>query len=1056
MKRIYSAFLTTLFCLLPLSVCGQQFRAALSHYSSDDGLCSNTISKIEQDNYGFIWIATWNGVSRFDGYNFYNYRTGNGSHIPNLHNRVMDMAIDNWQNVWLRMYDGRIFVIDRKQDRIINPLENAGASSDEIRTSYPLVITSNGDVLASIDGGGVMKMRLDQNNPVNNEPLLITSYGMNVTCMAEGYHNDIWVGTDQGVHRLDVNNLIVERKSIFPEEKVTKLYSNGYNIYVGTESGKILTFSYGQEPQLIKQLDQPVTGLYVDSYGIVWFSDNENGVCRYKPSTGDTKRFTQNVPAPEYASSGATIHESMGTVWIILNHGGYGYYNRETDEFEYFHNDPVNPWNLSNSVNANCELEEGVIWESTNRHGLERLELLKQVITRTMLIPGSTSPIDNEVRAMYYDKERKLLFLGNKNNAMFVIRPDGSRTAITHDSKGNPIGRPYGFSKDSKGNYWLCSKDYGLFHIKPLASGGYDITNYCHSDQDDYSLSSNATYQIAEDKQGNIWVATYGGGVNVLVPNKNGGYKAYHSNNIIRRYPRNSFQKIRTIALDSDGNVWAGSTDGILIMSLKNNNISVKKLENSQEKPDDILYSTDIVTLVPDDMGTMWVGTNGGGISRTIGKDKKGTWLFETFTMKDGLPSDEIMSITIDKHNNVWMATDHVICSFDSQKRVFTTFGVLEGVDETICSEGAAISIAEDVVLIGTLNGYYTIDRKKLSTGNGSMLKLRFTDFYLNGELQSPRLGSKFDYYIPESKSIALPSHNDAISIRFASLNYQLQHRVHYQYILEGYDQQWLNVDKTRTVSYSSLPTGTYHLKVKAFLLESPDSYDQRELEIIVPPYFLLSKNAIWIYMFLTGALSLLIMFWRQRHIMHRENIRQLKLSSDQTFENEEDRLFIEKLNKWLETHYANSKLKTDEMVTLTNMSRSNFHNKLNDLTGQTPEQYLGDFRLKKAIHMLETTTRSVIEIAQMTGFGNALEITRTFKQRMGLTPDHYRKQHSQLMMNGMVTPTETSQQSLQTGDTAASRAADTTLSSVDKDEIEMTVVGSAEDATDEYEIIED
>lgn len=1051
-------------CLLPLTVSSQRFQASLSHFSSDDGLCSNTISKIEQDDYGFLWIATWNGISRFDGYNFYNYRTGNASHIPNLHNRVMDMVIDNWQNVWMRMYDGRVFVIDRRQDKIVDPLKDAGTGNEELRTSYPLIVTSSGDVLASIDGQGLYKMRLDQNNPTNNEPQLITSNGLNVTCMAEGYHNDIWVGTDKGVHRLDISNLTVERKSIFPEEKVTKMFSNGYNIYVGTESGKILTFSYGQQPKLIKEVNQSITALYVDSYGIIWYSAIDNGVSRYKPATNDTKHFMHNVPAPEYDAWGATIHEAMGTVWIIMNHGGYGYYNRETDELEYFHNDPVNPWNLSNTVNAACELEEGVVWESTNRHGLEKLEILKNVITRTMLVPDSPSPLDNEVRAMYYDKQRKLLFLGNKNNTMFVIRPDGSRTTITHDSKGNPIGRPYGFSKDSKGNYWLCSKDHGVFHVKPLANGGFDITNYCHNDQDNYSLSNNAAYQTVEDRQGNIWVATYGGGVNVLVPNKAGGYKAYHSKNFIRRYPRNSFKKIRTIALDSEGNVWAGSTDGILIMSLKNNNISVKKLENSEEKPDNILYSTDIVTMVRDEKGTMWVGTNGGGISRTIGKDKAGIWIFDTYTMQDGLPSDEIRSITIDQRNNVWMATDHVLCSFDVQKGIFSTFGSLEGVDETLTSEGAAIALPDDIVLFGTLSGYYTIDRKKLSTNNGSMLKLRFTDFYLNGELQSPRMGSKYDYYIPESKGIELPSHDNVISVRFASLNYQLQHRVHYQYMMEGYDQQWLNADKTRTVTYNSLPTGTYRLKVKAFLLESPENYDMRELEITVPPYFLMSKNAIWIYMLLAGALSLMLMFWRQRRIMHHENIRQLKLSSDQTFENEEDRKFIEQLKDWLEKHYSNSNLKVDEMVAITNMSRTSFHNKLNDLTGQTPEQFLSDFRLKKAINLLETTSRSVIEVAQMTGFGNALEITRTFKLRMGITPDNYRKHHTQMAGSNMAMSAEAATDGQQFDETPQTSAPENAMptskptmsgkSTIDGNE--LTVVGTEEDATDEYEIIED
>ena len=1040
MKRIYhivTALITAITLATPSRA--QSVQASLSHFSTENGLSSNAISYLTHDDYGYIWIATWNGLSRFDGYNFYNYRTGNGSHIKYLHNRIYDLVIDSWQNVWMRMYDGRVFVLNRKIDKIVNPLQSV-SDNENLRTDYPLTVTTSGDVLASFNGVGIYKMRLDPNNSSNNEPQLITTKDLKVTCMAEGYHNDSWVGTDKGVHRLDISNMSIERKGHFPEESICILYSNGYNIYAGSQSGKIYTFSYGQLPKLVKDAGQEITGLYVDSYGIIWYSDLENGVCRYKPGTDDNKRFQQIVPSPEYDSRGSVFHEASGLLWVRMNHGGYGYYNRETDEIEYFHNDPSNPWNLSNTVNANLELDEGVIWESTGRRSLEKLELKKNTISRTPLVQNAASPLENEVRAMYYDEQRKLLFLGNKNNTMFVIRPDGSRIAISHDSKGNSIGRPYGISKDSKGNYWMCSKDKGVFLLKLQSDGSFSVQNFCHVEGDNWSLSNNAAYQAVEDKHGNIWVATYGGGINIFVPDKNRQYRVYHSKNVMRRYPFNSFMKMRTVAIDKDGNVWGGSTDGILIMSLNNNNISIKKLENSEEEPDHILMSTDIVTLVADHQGNMWVGTNGGGLSHTIGKDSKGIWIFDTYTTEDGLPSEEIKSIAVDRHNNVWFATDVMLCSFNLEKKIFSTFGSLEGVGETLLSEGAAIALPNDDILFGTLNGYYTIDRKKLSGGNGSILKLRITDVYLNDELQSPRFNSTFDYYIPEAKQIVMPNHNDVIAIRFASLNYQLQHRVHYQYMLEGYDTQWHNADKSRTVSYASLPTGIYHLKIKAFLLESPDSYDQRVLEIVVPPYFLLSKNAIWIYMVLFGALALFFMFWRQQRLTYKENIRQLKLSTNQTTcENEEDQKFIELLVNWLETHYSDTHLKTDEMVTLANMSRSSFYNRLNELTGLTPEQFLSDFRLRKAIALLDDSGRSIMEIARLTGFGDAVNMTNAFKQRLGMTPERYRERNIQIPTASSADKGDGSQQ----------------MSEGQNKESEYMTVG-ASDITDEYEIIED
>ena len=854
LKRIISGLMLTV--CLQTAHC-QQLQASLSHFSTDDGMASNAIAGIYQDDYGFIWLATWNGLSRFDGYDFYNYKTGNGSHIKNLHNRILDIAIDQSQNIWMRMYDGRVFVMNRSTDQIINPFEG-NAGFEEFRTNSPLLVTSTGEVLITIEGAGLYIMRLDRRG-LKSE--LATTSGLTITSLAEGYQNDIWLGTDKGIHRLDRSNLTVEKKGILPDEHISCLQSNGFNIYAATDKGSIYFFAYGKEPELVRQPNgMQIFSMYIDSHGLVWFCDDRMGAYRLEPKTGSEKFFEQEVLVPEFDGRGGVFREASGTVWVRMNHGGYGYYNRETDEVEYFHNDPSNPWNLSNTVNAALELQEGVVWMSTSRRGLEKLDILKNNIVRVRPVPNATSTLENEIRAMYYDSQRKLLLLGNKSNCLFLFNTDSTYTTIHHDDSGHDLGRLYGISKDSKGNYWLCSKDYGLFKMSPRAGGGWSLKRYYHNDSDIYSLSNNGAYLSIEDNQGNIWVATYGGGVNLLAK-KNGREVFLHHDNDMHKYPYNSFLKVRTLALDKYGNVWAGTTDGILVMSYKNNKVSIERLQNP-ENSDQVLMSNDVVCITRDKEDNMWVGTMGGGICHTIGQDSKGCWLFETFDASSGLPSEEIRSITFDQRGNAWFGTDHIICSFDIKKKIFTTFSSLDGVDETMLSEGnsAAIPADNDRILFGTLNGYYIVDRKKLMTSTGSLLKLRITDFFVNGEIQSPRYNNNYKDYPAESKEIKLPSHNSVFSFRFAALNYQLQHRVHYQYMLEGYDDDWQNAPKDRIATYSGVPGGTYKFKVKAFLLESPDKYDMRTITIIVPPHFLLSTTAIWIYLILLAALAIFLM----------------------------------------------------------------------------------------------------------------------------------------------------------------------------------------------------
>jgi len=864
---IRNRILFILTILLPVSIFNttnikaQQIEASLTHYSMDDGLISNKLSDIKQDDYGYIWIATWNGLSRFDGTNFYNYATGYRSGVPQLHNRIIDMTIDMSQNIWLRMYDGRVFVLNRNTDKIENPLSKI-AGHQNFKTSYPLKVTSSGNVYAMINDIGIYRMKLDKNTVKAD---LIRTGKLNATSLAEGYKGDLWVGTDNGIHRVNFSDETIERNGVFAGEYITCMYTNGYNIYAGTKSGKIVSFAYGQEPKTIKEIGESVSSIFVDSHGLIWFTATAQGVSRLNTQTGDIKAFTQQILVSEFDVRGATISEVNGMIWIIMNHGGFGYYNRETDEVEYFHNEPTNSWNLSNTVSCYLVLDEGVVWESTVRSGLEKLEIVKKTIERTQLVPSKDVTSENNIRALFYDKQRKTLLMGNKNGSLFLFN-GSQKQEFTNDGQGNAFGRIYGINKSKDGNYWLCSKDKGLIKMSPDKNGQYRFSFFSHVPNNPMSISSNNAYCSVEDRDGNIWIATYGGGVNIMTKNKKGEYMFLSNRNSIHNYPYNDYHKVRTLALDKEGNVWAGTTDGILIMSYKNNRIRIQKIQETEEMEHNLM-SNDIVCLACDKEGSMWIGTNGGGLSHTIGKDDKGNWLFETFDNRIGLPSDEIKSITFDEQGNTWFATDHILCSFDIKKKIFSTFSTLDGVDGTICSEGGAVSMPNGNILFGTLNGYYTVDRKKLINTTGSILKLKITDFYLNDELMSPRLNDIYQYYIPDSKAVTINGHNNVFSFRFASLNYQLQHRVHYQYKLEGYDNDWINADNTRMVSYSGVPSGTYKFYIKAFLLESPDKYDIRTIEVTIPPYFLLSTNAIWIYICLLAVITLSLIFIRQKQI---------------------------------------------------------------------------------------------------------------------------------------------------------------------------------------------
>ena len=850
-KHIRQTLLAVLL-LLPLTAGAQPLRAIHTHLSTKDGLCSNAISKLRQDGYGYIWIATWNGLSRYDGYEFYNYRMGSASGVKNLHNRLLDIAIDQSENVWMQMYDNRVFVLNRHTDKIINPFEGK-VGYEDFRLGSKILTTSKGEVLLNIRDVGLFVAGLDPDKGLKTS--MVDTHGLQIKSMAEGAEDDVWLGTTQGIYRGIRHTMALDTITILPQEEVTALSVQNYTLYAATKQGTIYQITFlPTQPKLIrKPTGKTVFNMFFDSHGLLWFCDDEMGASYLNIETGKEKHFQQYVPVPERDGQGGEFNEVNDRVWILMNNGGYGYYNREADIVEYFHNNPQNSWDISNTVYASLELPEGVIWESTSDRGLDKLELQKNNITRVMPIPNASSTEENEIRAMYYDKDRKLLLLGNKRSSLFLYYDNGHKSVITKDSQGNPLGRLYGISKDSQGNYWICSKDHGVFKMSKTDSG-WHIKNYRHEEGNPKSMSSSLAYEAVEDKAGNIWIATYGGGVNLLTKENMEKGVFLHPLRGMKDYPEKANQKVRTIEADPEGHVWAGTTDGILELSYENGEVKVDKLEMSTEG-ESVPLSIDIICIRRDHKGGMWIGTNGGGIGYTNNKDNTSRWIMHIFDAENGLPSDEIRSITFDENGNTWFAAEHIICSFNADKHIYTTFSELDGLDETRISEGGAIMRGNGNILFGTLDGYYEVDREKLMASDGALLKMQITGFLLNDAWQSPRLGSKIDYYVPGSTHVVIPKNATNFGFRYAALNYQLQHRVHYQYMLEGYDKDWRNAEKERLAIYNDVPSGTYVFKVKAFLLESPDKYDIRSIEVEVKGYAPFGPLFKWII----GILLLLL-----------------------------------------------------------------------------------------------------------------------------------------------------------------------------------------------------
>lgn len=1007
------------------------------HYTTEDGLPHNAISNIIQDKQGYIWLATWDGLSRFDGYNFVNYRTSDEDRAPSLHNRINSILEDASGNIWALMYDEKLFRFNRTTERFESLLP-PGSKKPDFRIK--MLMQGNGmDIWAFTDQSDLIRIAVDS----LNGNFTITEFPFpecTVSALHEDSYSNIWVGTNRGVAVLKSagdSSSFVASEFLLDQHDVTAVFSAGGTVWFGTSDGTLYKYDLDQEQLSIQtpiRIKAPIVimgispdkeylylgtrnggclqlnlrnqecrrilsqkfsvqKLFVDSYGLVWMLTDHPGITKYDPSTGRTTEFTHKVTVPEYYRGIEKIVEHNGTLWAAMTGGGFGYYDRGTDRFEYFHNDPIHSPVVSNVVADFLIDSSHVIWMTTHERGLERITILEKTVDRTFAEPGSERVSDNEFRAFHLDRKGQLwaatksgyLYLFDKN--LQVLR------RISSDDKGGALGYIYSIIQDCNGAFWLGTKGNGLFRMTMDEKEMLHFEHFMHDDSDPESLGHDMIYSILEDDAGHIWIGTYGGGVNLLQRDTTGEVRFLTPEHSLHGYPSDVCRKVRSLCQAPDGSIWAGTTEGTvqLVYDSKSHDVEAKIFRKEPGEKHSVL-NNDIIDLFRDSKGNIWSATVGGGVVECTIEDN-GQLHFKSYTTQEGMPSNDVRSITEDQFGNIWIGTDHHICMLNPDNGTLSVFSNYEGVGNTMLSETTALALDDERVIFGSIDGIYIIDTRYFSEDPGDPIRLEITDIQFNDQRISPQGGFIRQSSVSGIESVTLPDRHVVFGFSFTSLNYAVQHRIHYRYKLEGYDKEWKNDNGERHAVYASVPHGKYCFRVQAFFPGTPDHYEEDSIQVVVPPFFWETKMAIGFYFLfiILVVVGMILVVHRKRLLIH--GMRVFKIGPSEIVLNDEnDQKFLSGIMKWLEQHYTNPNLIIDDMVTPSGMSRSSFYNRLKLLVQMSPLELLNDFRIKKAEMYLKDSDLSIAEIAYRVGFNDPSYFTRLFKAREGVTPTVYRK----------------------------------------------------------------
>ena len=871
----------------------------LKHYSTEDGLSHDRITCIIKDHEGFMWFGTWDGINRFDGHNFVPYkgRPGDSSNLEN--NKIRIIVEDKPGYLWVKTFDNKIYRFDKKKEAFLaiqskqTPVYIRDVVVDRI---IPL---SNGDtwLLSARQGALCAYASKSGAAPVIKVFSKAAKPQFNigddqVTFLFEDKEHRVWIGTKAGVSCFSKTPAGNYQQVAFNNNQVTLSAQYSFtsyaqhlnNIYLGTAQGVLMVYNmqsksfktvpvapgtslngmlvvnnsvyltttgkglieYNTASQSSRSFltnFKSLNKIYRDKKGLLWL-EPESGVLKFDPANSSFKLFTQKKDA-----EALTIHttyqvfeDAYNTFWACMEGGGFGYYDRATDQMNYFHNEPGTPkQQFSNVVTAMYPDPTGVLWFSGYDRGINKVILQPDIFKHTIIANQATAKTENEVRAICEDHLGRL-WVGTKAGRVILYQNGKILENPFTNIPANNLGKVYSIYESKDHTMWLGTKGKGLIEAAPLSNdpAHYRVIKHVNNAKNPNSISSNMIYTVLEDSKRRIWIGTFGGGLNLLV--RQGNTTIFKNvNNAFKNYAAAKAAGIRHLQEDKKGNIWIASTNGLVVFNPEEGIDEFHFHRYRKVRGDETsLGSNDVQFIHRDKAGTMWLGTFGGGLQKAITTyDVKDKITFKVYTAANGLPNDIILSIAGDSKNRLWIATENGLSEFNPQTEAFKNYNTDDGLPQTQFSESAIIKSASGKLYLGCVNGYISFDPLHIGSARYNT-NIALTNFQVFNKSITPGApDSILKYAIDQTDEIELNYNQNLINIDYTTLDYKTAQKIWYAYKLEGFDKQWNQVKTARQATYTNLPPGHYVFKVKSvsnYLFKNVP-YKSVNVTILPPPW---------------------------------------------------------------------------------------------------------------------------------------------------------------------------------------------------------------------------
>lgn len=777
--------------LSPLCFLGQSIKPL--HFERIPGLSQNTAYSIIKDKQGFLWIATADGLNRYDGVEMKTYKPELGNKPGQMKGRIIrsGMLEDDYENIWFST-DVTVNCFNKRKASFTQ--YKVGRSKPEKQGSegmpdteifaHPLLVTgSNLWVANPSQGLTVLNTAL---NKSKSYPLTIKDEAGNfVPLMYNGVFdgvNKFWFASKQGLLCFDtLSRKWTQQLNSTPSFTLTL---SGDSLFIGSESSVLWFDTRSLHSGVMKLNNRPayikdglIRRLYTDDKGNNWAGDSEGNVYRKKPDAA-TFNWEGNI---------------NGVSSSMTNYPVYCFY---------------------------ADAEENV-WVGADVLGLSKASTTAPVFNKYPFSYTTANP--NKTLFVYsiYEEENGKVWLGTFQNGLVVLdKRTGETETVKLQYKGPAL--LYGNSvplikKDSLGNLWTSS--FGFLYIKEKNAESFQPVKIPVASN---ALQSPQLWSLSEYKNG--WLLGTNLGL-YMVTKKNGNYD-------FRSISSLNQSKITGTWVSTDGNVWViPESGGIIVM---------KNMEDGS--PQKRLFPEVNVKSVQYDKAHQiaWIGTNSGLIAYHLP-----TGRHKIYGEEDGLLNGYIYGIQLN-NNEIWISTNFGLCRTSTEynnssvfpNTAFTSFTRADGLPGNEFTTGTFYKADSGTLYFGTTNGVVWFNPSAIRP-NLNNLKLRLTNFLVNDEQADSTTAPE---YITR---LELPYYKNNLFFRFRGIDFNNGKNVQYMYQLEGWDKKWIHSKTLNEVRYNRLAPGTYIFKIRAASGSGWRAQDEYTITVrITPPFW----KSWWFY----------------------------------------------------------------------------------------------------------------------------------------------------------------------------------------------------------------